>query len=235
MAVGSNPLRGPSDWFESWVHRLLTVVLVLGLPLAAVGAGLTAYESTMRTVHAQTAQRHEVTARLTSNVAGGSDVAKESARVRWMEQNGTVRTGTTLVKPGTPLGTTLRIWVSPDGTITSPPANATTAWSNGFFLGIWHQCSSGTVPGARGQGIPRFMPPSVAIGCCRARLRVPWRGGTALCRHSRCERQASPRAAVGGLCNAWRANSAECSLLPTATGTAERSHHRGLLNPVRPA
>ncbi|MGW6543726.1 Rv1733c family protein [Streptomyces massasporeus] len=135
VAVGANPLRRPSDRFEAWFHRLLTLVLLIGLPLAAVGAGLTAYESTMRTVHAQTAQRHEVTARLTSNVAGDSEVTKEPAQVRWTEQNGTVRTGTTLVKPGTPQGSTLRIWVDRDGTITSAPANATTAWSNGFFVG----------------------------------------------------------------------------------------------------
>ncbi|MEU0215277.1 hypothetical protein ABZ281_09175 [Streptomyces sp. NPDC006265] len=124
---------------------MLTLVLVVGLPLAAVGAGRAAYESTMRTVHAQSAQRHEVTARLTSNVAGDSDVTKEPAQVRWTEQNGTVRTGTTLVKPGTRLGATLQIWVNRDGTITSPPANATTAWSNGFFVG--GMAALGTVVG----------------------------------------------------------------------------------------
>ncbi len=104
VAAGSNPLRRPSDKFESWFHRLLTLVLVVGLPLAAVGAGLTAYDSTMRTVHDQAAQRHEVTARLISNAAGDSEVSREPAQVRWAERNGTVRTGTTLVKSGTPRG-----------------------------------------------------------------------------------------------------------------------------------
>lgn len=135
VAARSNPLRRPSDRFESWFRRFLMFVLVVGLPLAAIGAGLAAYESTMRTVHAQTAQRHEVTARLTSSVAGDSEVSREPAQVRWTEPSGTVRTGTTLVKPGTPKGATVQIWVGRDGTVTGPPMTATTAWSNGFFVG----------------------------------------------------------------------------------------------------
>ncbi|GGY33556.1 Rv1733c family protein [Streptomyces djakartensis] len=135
VAARSNPLRRPSDRFESWLHRFLMLVLVIGLPLAAIGAGLTAYDSTMRTVRTQTAQRHEVTARLTSNVTGGSEATRQPAQVRWAEENGTVRTGTTLVKPGTPKGATVRIWVDRAGTVTDRPVTAATAWSNGGFLG----------------------------------------------------------------------------------------------------
>ncbi|MDK1342936.1 hypothetical protein QNO09_06415 [Streptomyces sp. 378] len=134
-AAGANPLRRRSDWFESWFRRFLMLILVAGVPLAAAGAGLAAYESTMRTVHAQTAQRHEVTARLTSGVADDSGAASQPAQVRWTERNGTVMTGTTLVRPGTPEGAAVRIWVDRDGTITGPPATATTAWSNGCFVG----------------------------------------------------------------------------------------------------
>ncbi|MFD8236650.1 hypothetical protein ACFV20_32845 [Streptomyces sp. NPDC059696] len=111
------------------------LVLAVGLPLAAVGAGMTAYGSTMRTAHAQTAQRHEVTARVTSAVADDGGAARQPAEVRWTEQNGTVHTGTTPVRAGTPKGETLRIWVDRAGTITGPPVTATTAWSNGFFTG----------------------------------------------------------------------------------------------------
>ncbi|WP_324605817.1 MULTISPECIES: DUF3592 domain-containing protein [unclassified Streptomyces] len=128
-------MRRPSDRFESWFRRFLMIVLVVGLPLAAIGAGLTAYESTMRTVHAQNAQRHEVTARLTSSVADDGEATRQPAQVRWAEENGTVRTGTTLVKPGTPQGATVRIWVDRDGTVTDRPVTAATAWSNGCFLG----------------------------------------------------------------------------------------------------
>jgi hypothetical protein len=74
------------------------LVLVLGLPVAAIGAGLTAYESSLGTVKAQSAERQEVTARLTSNVEGSAGDATQRAQVRWTDKGGTERTGTALVK-----------------------------------------------------------------------------------------------------------------------------------------
>jgi hypothetical protein len=132
---GANPLRRTSDRFESWFRGLLTLVLVLGLPMAALSAGLTAYESSMRTVHAQSADRHEVTARLTTNVKGVATDGKRQAQVRWTDDNGTVRTGTTLVKSGTPKGATVRAWVDRDGGLTSPPMSELNATTTGWFVG----------------------------------------------------------------------------------------------------
>ncbi|MFI8239276.1 hypothetical protein ACIF83_18695 [Streptomyces sp. NPDC085866] len=130
----ANPLRRTSDRCESWFHRLLMLVLVLGLPVAALGAGHTAYESSMRTVHAQAVERHEVTARLTSDVLGDSRVSKRQAPIRWTQRNGIVRTGTALVEPGTPEGAIVRVWVDRDGTVTSPPMNVAGAQANGWFV-----------------------------------------------------------------------------------------------------
>lgn len=130
-----NPLRRTSDRFESWFRGLLMLVLALGLPVAAVSAGLTAYESSMRTVQAQSAARQEVTARLTSNVKGVTTDGKQQAQVRWTDDDGTVRTGTTLVKSGTAKAATVRVWVDREGTITSPPMSELTARANGWFVG----------------------------------------------------------------------------------------------------
>ncbi|MCX4458885.1 hypothetical protein OG585_39590 [Streptomyces sp. NBC_01340] len=132
---GANPLRRTSDRFESWFRRVLMLLLVLGLPVAALSAGLTAYESSMRTVQAQAAERHEVTARVTSNMPGDDRVSKQPAQIRWTERNGIVRTGGTLVEPGTPKGATMRVWVDRDGTITGAPMNAVSAMGNGWFVG----------------------------------------------------------------------------------------------------
>ncbi len=77
---GANPLRRTSDRFESWFRSLLMLVLVLGLPMAALSAGLTAYESSMRTVQAQSADRHEVIARLTTNVKGSPQMGSNRRR-----------------------------------------------------------------------------------------------------------------------------------------------------------
>ncbi|WP_328835179.1 hypothetical protein [Streptomyces europaeiscabiei] len=94
---GANSLSRTSDRFEGWFRRVLTVVLVLGLPTAAVSAGLTAYEASMRTVRTQAAERHQVTARPTTGVKNDDDSAKQQVQVRWTDANGVVRTGTALV------------------------------------------------------------------------------------------------------------------------------------------
>lgn len=131
----ANPLRRTSDRIETWCSGFLMLVLALGLPVASLSAGLSAYESSMRIVQVQSAERQEVSARLTSNVKGDSDVAKQSAQVRWTDKDGTARTGTTLVKSGTPKGTTVRVWVDRDGHLTSPPMSALNARTTGWFAG----------------------------------------------------------------------------------------------------
>lgn len=132
---GANPLRRTSDRFESWFRGFVMLVLVLGLPVAAVSAGLTAYESSMRTAQAQSAERQEITARLTSNVKGVTTDGRQQAQVRWTDDNGTVRTGRTLVKSGTPKGATLRVWVDWNGTLTSAPMSKLNATATGWFVG----------------------------------------------------------------------------------------------------
>ncbi|MFE6828481.1 hypothetical protein [Streptomyces sp. NPDC057690] len=132
--ASAHSLRRPSDRFECWFRRVLLLVLVVGLPVAAVSAGLASYEASMRTVRAQAADRHQVTARLTSTVKGG-DWAKRSARVRWTGADGTVRTGAALVKPGTSKGTAVRVWVTREGTVTSAPASSLNATTSGWLMG----------------------------------------------------------------------------------------------------
>jgi hypothetical protein len=132
---GANPLRRTSDRLESWFRGLLMLVLVLGLPVAALSAGLTAYESSMRTVQTQSAERHQVTARLMSTDKGVTTDGKQRATVRWTDDDGTVRTGTTLVAARTPMGAMVRLWVDRDGSVTDPPMNALTAKTNGWFVG----------------------------------------------------------------------------------------------------
>ncbi|MFJ9010010.1 hypothetical protein [Streptomyces canus] len=132
---GANSLSRMSDRFEGWFRRVLMVVLVLGLPAAAVSAGLTAYEASMRTVRAQAAERHQVTAQLTAGVKSDADWAKRPVQVRWTDTNGVVRMGTALVKPGTAKGATVRVWVTREGTVTSPPTSTLNATTSGWMVG----------------------------------------------------------------------------------------------------
>ncbi|MFF7795663.1 hypothetical protein [Streptomyces sp. NPDC007991] len=131
----ANPLRRPSDKFESWFLRFLMLVLVLGLPVAALSAGLTVYESSMRTVQAQSAQRHEVAARVMSTSQGVTTEGEQQAKVRWTDDNGTVRTGATLVDSGTAKGATVRVWVDQDGGLSSQPMSELNATTTGWFVG----------------------------------------------------------------------------------------------------
>ncbi|MDR6975964.1 hypothetical protein J2X68_002652 [Streptomyces sp. 3330] len=131
----ANSLRRGSDRIECWFRRVLLVLLVLGLPAAAIGAGVTAYEASMRTVRTQAAERHQVTARLTSSVRQGDDWTKRPAQIRWTDTDGTVHTGAALVKPGTPKGAAVRVWVTKDGTVTTAPTSTLNATASGWLMG----------------------------------------------------------------------------------------------------
>lgn len=131
---GANSLRRTSDRFEHWFRRVLVVVLFVGLPTASIGAGLASYEASMRTVRAQTAERHQVTARPASAVRGG-DWAKRPAQVRWTDPDGAVRTGSALVRTGTPAGAAVRVWVDRHGTVTTAPATTLNAAAGGWLIG----------------------------------------------------------------------------------------------------
>lgn len=135
---GTNPLRRPSDRIETWSFRFLMLVLVLGLPVASVSAGLTAYQSQMRTVHTQAAERHQVSARLTSRpraAPGGSGGATLWAQVRWTERDGGQRTGTASVLEGQTVGSAVRIWVDRQGTVEPAPLSPKSATSTGWLVG----------------------------------------------------------------------------------------------------
>ncbi|MCQ9130301.1 MULTISPECIES: hypothetical protein [Streptomyces] len=127
-------LRRASDTFECWLRRVLLLVLVVGMPAAAVGAGLTAYHASLRTVRIQAADRHQVTAHLTRKADGG-DWAKRPAPVRWTGPDGVVRTGTALVSPGTARGAAVRLWVNREGTVTGPPTTTLNATADGWLMG----------------------------------------------------------------------------------------------------
>ncbi|MFB8754597.1 hypothetical protein VSS24_03030 [Streptomyces nigra] len=135
MPARANPLRRPSDRFEWWFRHLLLVLLVVGLPVATYGAGTTAYEASMRTVRAQAAQRHEVTARTSTDVPREDEGAKQPVQVRWTDVDGVVRTGAALVEQGTSKGDAVRVWVDRDGHVTGPPRNTLDATTTGWFAG----------------------------------------------------------------------------------------------------
>jgi hypothetical protein len=135
---GANPLRRTSDRVEAWCSGLLFVVLALGLPVASVSAGLAAYESTTRTVQAQSAERHTTTARVTSAPEAAPDGAadeKQTVQVSWTGKDGRQQAGTARVSPDKTAGSTVRIWVDREGTVQDPPMSASNATATGWLTG----------------------------------------------------------------------------------------------------
>ncbi|MFI7296608.1 hypothetical protein [Streptomyces sp. NPDC050121] len=134
----ANPLRRTSDRVEAWCSGLLLLVLALGLPAASVSAGLAAYESTMRTVQAQSAERHQITARVTSafGAAPGSAAdEKQKVKVSWIGRDGRRQIGTTYVPLATTAGSAVRIWVDRAETVQGPPMSADNATATGWLSG----------------------------------------------------------------------------------------------------
>ncbi|MFP3991836.1 hypothetical protein U9R90_31055 [Streptomyces sp. E11-3] len=135
---GVNPLRRTSDRIEAWWSGFLLAVLLIGLPVGSVSAGLAAYGSAMRTVEAQAAERHQVSARLTSDPgAAGSGAADEKQRVQvsWTGADGRQRTGTALVALDKSAGSTVPIWVDREETVQEPPMSSESAQATGWLVG----------------------------------------------------------------------------------------------------
>ncbi|MFF9172412.1 MULTISPECIES: hypothetical protein [unclassified Streptomyces] len=137
-AKGPKPLGRTTDRIEAWCSRLLLLVLVLGLPVASVSAGLAAHASTLRIAQAQSAQRHQVPARVTSapGAAPGSAAnEKQTVRVTWTGKDGRQRTGTAQVPLAVTVGSSVRIWVDRAGSVQDPPLSASNATATGWLTG----------------------------------------------------------------------------------------------------
>lgn len=98
-----NPLRRTSDRVEHWYVRSLLAVMVFAVPAVSLRAGLAMYDSDMRTMRSQAAERHPVTAQLLSDATGVPTEAvdgRQGARVGWTEKDGRQGTGIARVEPG---------------------------------------------------------------------------------------------------------------------------------------
>lgn len=135
----ANPLVRRCDRVQRWVARVLLALLVVALPAVSVGSGMLVYQSEMRTVHRQSADRRSVTAEAVRDAAepgvgvSGVDVP---VTVRWSGPDGTVRTGRAMVDPGTNAGARVRLWVDRDGEITSAPMTGAKAAAGGWMAGV---------------------------------------------------------------------------------------------------
>jgi hypothetical protein len=118
-----NPLRRPSDRFETIADVLLVVALAAAAPLTVHAAAAGTYALAQHARATALATRHEVTAvTLQAAVASpASALAVSWISAGWAAPDGRPRTGLVKVATGTPKGSPERIWVTGSGDMAPPP------------------------------------------------------------------------------------------------------------------
>jgi hypothetical protein len=119
-----NPLRRAADRAETRVLILLVAAFLVAAPLTALASGAWAHAMAQRAELAQAASRRQVTAVILT-VPGDSSVGAWNmtavTQARWTAPDGKVVTGELPVDAGTEAGTTVRIWTTRDGQLSSHP------------------------------------------------------------------------------------------------------------------
>jgi hypothetical protein len=127
LGFDRNPLRRGTDRVEAVLRLILVILLVAGVPAAAVAAGRSADHQALHWAQAQRAAKHQVTAILLrdSPMTGSpnpySSVQGNWVPARWQRAGQPPRTGVVFAVAGERKGSTVRIWTDPAGAITDPP------------------------------------------------------------------------------------------------------------------
>jgi hypothetical protein len=122
-----NPLRRGTDRIQAALRLVTVVVLVAGVPAAAVAAGQQADHLALNRAHAQQATERLVTAVLLQNApAAGipdpyTDVQTVWVPARWQPPGQPPRTGQVLAVAGARQGSTVQTWIDSSGAVTAPP------------------------------------------------------------------------------------------------------------------
>jgi hypothetical protein len=117
-----NPLRRGSDRAETAVVAALVVAFLAGAPFAAQAAGGAEHAAAQRVQAAQQASWRQVPAVLLATPGTDAGVAQVAqARARFTAPDGKTIVTDVPVPNGTRAGTTVRVWVTRDGTLTAPP------------------------------------------------------------------------------------------------------------------
>ncbi|MBA4863696.1 hypothetical protein H1V43_20375 [Streptomyces sp. PSKA54] len=138
-----NPLKRRSDVVEAWVVLVVAVLLVIGLPLAGVLAGLRVDNELQR----QREERQRTTAVLAEDASAwqAGRYVRFQATVRWTGSDGKEHTAKADVGPDSRAGSTTRIWTDGKGELTGAPATETEAASASALAGLLTMGGTGAV------------------------------------------------------------------------------------------
>lgn len=119
-----NPLRRKSDRIETCVLAGSLAAAIAGAPFAGIAASQAAYAAAVHAEHAQLAASHEVRAVLLQSAGtAGGDLLEPGvpAQARWTSATGVTRTGEVLAPPGAAKGSSVLVWTSASGSLTTAP------------------------------------------------------------------------------------------------------------------
>lgn len=122
-----HPLSRRTDRAQAWCAVALLPVVLIATPVTTVLAGAAAHRHLERTAERQKSSRRPVTASLVHTAPAHPEPGSAEARetrypvlVRFTDEAGRTRSGTTKVEPGLRSGSTVDVWTE-GGRITDPP------------------------------------------------------------------------------------------------------------------
>ncbi|WP_425303219.1 Rv1733c family protein [Nocardia wallacei] len=145
---GRNPLLRMSDRFEGAV-RIVAIVAVLGAVPVCAAIGTAGYTDAQAEIRADNSAKTQVTATITDNPVPVSAIVNDTGdtryetAVRWSE-GGKAGQASTDVDPTARPGDQVKLWVGPDGRLTTPPVPIGTAAWRGIGLALGFLVEIGT-------------------------------------------------------------------------------------------
>ncbi|MTE14301.1 Rv1733c family protein [Nocardia aurantiaca] len=142
----TNPLMRASDRFESVLHLLMVVLMLFAVPVAAA-VGTATYTRSADRISTENAQKTTVHATVLTEPketqpAGPAQPARFESQVQW-QRDGSVANAAIEVRPDTKSGSTVQIWLGPDGIPTDPPQQPEMAVWNGIGTGVALELGAG--------------------------------------------------------------------------------------------
>ncbi len=141
-----NPLRRRSDVIEAWASLVTAVLVAVGGPAVGIATGRTVGAGMDRTVAAERAERHQVTATVVSASVRPDPVSDteaahgqgpvRTALVRWTALDGSARTGRVRLGERRAAGDPLTVWIDAHGALTDRPLDAAAAAANAIAAGL---------------------------------------------------------------------------------------------------
>ena len=127
LGLDGNPLRRSTDRVIGWIRVGVLAALLIGAPLAALGAAQWMHHAAVTEARTQATARHHVPGVLLRPTPppvlamGGTHWGGQVlALARWRDE-GSARTGHVPADPGLPAGRTVTVWLTTEGRVTGPP------------------------------------------------------------------------------------------------------------------